>query len=133
MNSSDTQGSCLCGAVTYHITGPIGDITHCHCTTCRKAHASAFSSVASVADSDFKITAANPLGHYESSPGKTRYFCRTCASQIYAKRAGSTHVILRLGTLDSDISALEKNHIWTSQQAQWYRLGDTLPAFKEFE
>ena len=38
-------GSCLCGSVEYEISG---DIVHCHCETCRKAHGAAFSSVASV-------------------------------------------------------------------------------------
>ena len=45
------KGSCMCGKVTYVIKGEIGDITHCHCTTCRKAHGSAFSSVEGVQNS----------------------------------------------------------------------------------
>ena len=43
-------GSCLCGEVTYEISGKVGDIVHCHCQTCRKAHGAAFSSVAAVDD-----------------------------------------------------------------------------------
>ncbi len=48
-------GSCLCGNVKYSISGKVGDIVHCHCKTCQKAHGSAFSSVASVNDTDFKV------------------------------------------------------------------------------
>ena len=48
-------GGCLCGAVKYRLTGPLGDIVHCHCETCRKTHSSAFSSVAAVADTDFQL------------------------------------------------------------------------------
>ncbi len=30
------KGSCMCGEVTYAIHGKVGEITHCHCTTCQK-------------------------------------------------------------------------------------------------
>jgi len=81
------NGSCLCGNVKYEIRGDLGDIIHCHCTTCRKAHASAFSSVAPVDVDDFKVTSGSELlKFYESSPGKKRYFCSNCGSQIYAHR-----------------------------------------------
>ncbi|WP_271274594.1 GFA family protein [Aliamphritea hakodatensis] len=132
-------GSCLCGAVSYHLTGPVGDIVHCHCETCRKTHSSAFSSVAAVADGDFHLQAvAGQLSHYESSPGKQRWFCQACGSHIYAKRQGTAHVILRLGSLDNDSlnaenTPRERSHIWTSQQASWYQNNAELPVFDEAE
>ena len=121
------NGSCLCGAVTYTITGTVGDITHCHCKTCRKAHGSAFSSVASVQDSDFHLLSEGKLRSYESSTGKHRYFCSNCGSQIYAKRQNTAHIILRLGSLDSEIDSPEKEHIWVSEKANWYCLNSQLP------
>jgi hypothetical protein len=121
------NGSCLCGAVTYTITGTIDEITHCHCKTCRKAHGSAFSSVASVQDSDFHLLNKDKLRSYESSIGKYRYFCSNCGSQIHAKRQDTAHIILRLGSLDSDINSQEKEHIWVSEKANWYCLNSQLP------
>ena len=38
-------GSCLCGAVAYEVDAPAGPIVHCHCSTCRKTHGAAFSTV----------------------------------------------------------------------------------------
>lgn len=135
---STITGSCLCGAVTYQISGALGDIVHCHCETCRKAHGSAFSSVAAVADADFRL--AGELKSYESSPGKLRYFCGNCGTQIYAKRSGTGHKILRLGSLDDqslqaapDLIPRERNHIWTEQQACWYQRDSELPAYAGFE
>jgi hypothetical protein len=32
------RGSCLCGAVSYEITGSLGRTGHCHCSMCRKSH-----------------------------------------------------------------------------------------------
>ena len=40
------KGSCLCGAIVYEVDQLDMPILHCHCTTCRKAHAAAFTSTA---------------------------------------------------------------------------------------
>ena len=127
------SGSCLCGKVKYNISGMVGEIIHCHCETCRKAHGAAFSSVASVDDVDFKITGSELLNSFESSKGKKRYFCSNCGTQVYAKRENSDHIILRLGSLDSDPDAKEINHIWVSQKASWYNLITDLPQYGESE
>ncbi|WP_217654096.1 GFA family protein [Moritella viscosa] len=127
------NGSCLCGLVKYEISGKVGDIVHCHCKTCRKAHGSAFSSVAAVQDCDFNLLAKDSLGSYESSAGKYRYFCSNCGSQIYAKRDGAAHVILRLGSLDSDIGSQAKEHIWVSEKANWNCTSSQLPEREKFE
>ena len=127
------NGSCLCGSVKYEISGVVGDIVHCHCTTCRKAHGSAFSSVAAVQDSDFKLLSVGSLKSYESSAGKSRYFCVNCGSQIYAKRDNTSHIILRLGSVDSELNSPEKEHIWVSQKANWYSINSKLPEREEFQ
>ena len=126
-------GSCLCGEVTYEISGKVGDIVHCHCQTCRKAHGSAFSSVAAVIENDFRLISKNPIGCFESSKGKNRYFCSNCGTQLYAKRDGSEHIILRLGSLDDAPKSKEKDHIWVSQKATWYKIDGNLPEHQEFE
>ncbi len=125
-------GSCLCGSVKYEITGNVGDIVHCHCVTCRKAHGSAFSSVAAVQDADFNLLEQSSLKSFESSSGKKRYFCSICGSQIYAKRKGAQHIVLRLGCVDSDIEAREDSHIWVLQKANWYQIKSDLPEHGEF-
>ena len=114
------NGTCLCGTVSYEITRDLKGIVHCHCQTCRKAHGSAFSSVSSVLVEDFHLTGKDNLTGYESSLGKVRYFCKTCGSQIYAKRSDVNHIILRMGTLDSATAAPVLAHIWMSNKATWY-------------
>ena len=125
-------GSCLCGNVEYEISGKVGDIVHCHCETCRKAHGSAFSSVASVGVQDSNLRSKEPLSFFESSKGKNRYFCSNCGTQIYAKREGADNIILRLGSLDDAPLSKEKNHIWVSQKAAWYSINSDLPRYQGF-
>ena len=124
-------GSCLCGNVTYGFPTPVKGIIHCHCTTCRKAHGSAFSSVASVPAADFKLTGAEHLGSFESSHGKHRYFCSNCGTQVYAQRDGKKHVIVRLGSLDTPLDANEFAHTWMSHSVDWFDLDGNLPRYAE--
>ncbi len=129
------KGSCMCGKVTYVIKGKIGNITHCHCTTCRKAHGAAFSSVAAVQIEDFEFKSGSELIKcFPSSPDKVRCFCSNCGSHIYAHREGQAHYILRLGTLDDDPGVRPVNHIWLSLKAPWYEpdIDCDLPKFEEW-
>lgn len=129
------KGSCLCRNIKYQITGELGDITNCHCTSCRKAHSAAFSSVAAVKIKDISFTSGYELlKAFESSAGKKRYFCTNCGSQIYAHREGQEHFILRLGTLDDDPNVRATQHIWVSLKAPWYEIENdgNLPQFNEW-
>jgi len=125
------SGSCLCGKVTYSVSGRVSDIVHCHCIKCRKAHGSAFSSVASVPAAHFKLMGESNPKYYESSPGKYRFFCSECGTQIYAKRTDTNFVVLRLGSLDTDFPGKERAHTWVSEGASWYDPNKELPQYDE--
>jgi len=114
-------GSCLCGAVAYEVDAPLEGIAHCHCRTCRKTHASAFSSVTAVPREKFRWTRGQDLlAAFESSPGKFRRFCSRCGSHIVAERTAQPVVMLRLGCLDTPVTDRPQLHIWRSEAAPWY-------------
>src|SRR5262249_14909885 len=105
-----------------------GPIVHCHCQTCRKTHASAFSSVSPTPKDKFRfVRGAELLTSYESSPGKFRRFCSRCGSHIVAERTAGDHMLLRLGCLDTPIEAAPRAHIWRSDGASWYDPKDQIP------
>ena len=127
------KGSCLCTKVKYVINGPLGPISHCHCLSCRKAHAAAFATVARVVYGDFHIESGKELlTSYESSPGKKRYFCSVCGSQIYAYKNGDSHCIVRVGTMDEDPGDRPIRHIFVSEKAPWYTLDEKLPQYEQW-
>ncbi len=114
------HGSCLCGAVRYEADQLDAPIVHCHCATCRKAHAAAFNSSAAVERLHFRWTAGEEkLRAYASSPGKNRWFCSVCGSQMIAEFPGRSRVLLRVATLDDDPGVRPTVHIWTSEHAPW--------------
>lgn len=126
------SGSCLCGDIQYEITGSLGPIGHCHCRTCRKAHAAAVATTARVDRSKFRWSRGEDrVATFESTPGKKRYFCPRCGSHLIAAWDDAPNVIVRVGSLDSDPGARPVVHIWTSHGAPWHEITDTLPQFAE--
>jgi len=114
------KGSCLCQAVRYEVDRLDQPIGHCHCVSCRKAHAAAFNTYAGVDRPNFRWAAgAEKLSSYESSPGKLRHFCSICGTQLMAEHLTDPHVIVRVATLDDDPGARPAMHIFTSQAAPW--------------
>jgi ADP-ribosyl-[dinitrogen reductase] hydrolase len=108
-----------------------GVIVHCHCRTCRKAHASAFASTARVDREHFRwCRGEDQLCAYESSPGKLRWFCGKCGSHLVAERSGAPQVILRVATLDDDPALRPAMHIWTSHDVLWLDPWEAVPRYE---
>lgn len=94
------RGSCLYGQVVYSVEKLNSAPRHCSCNTCRKAHASAINTSASVKRAEFQwLEGESLLSSFESSAGKRRYFCSVCGSQLIAYRAGSETSRFRLPRL----------------------------------
>lgn len=128
------KGSCLCGAVRYEVDQLDTPIGHCHCATCRKAHATAYASTAGVMREHFRWTAGEErLSAFESSPGKLRRFCSVCGTHLLAERPAQPHVILRVPTLDDDPGTRPTMHIWTSHDAPWLADGGDVPRYPEWQ
>jgi len=135
MTQENYHGGCLCGKVRYEIRGGIRNIVMCHCSICRKAQGSAFATNGIVnADEFVFISGEDNLTGYESSPGQTKYFCKTCGSPIISKnvkRPGQVRV--RLGTIESDISERPEAHIFAGSKANWEEICGELPQFDSYE
>jgi hypothetical protein len=115
------------------VTALDSPIRHCACRVCRKAHAAAFNTSASVRAAHFRwLRGEEGLRAYESSPGKKRYFCGHCGTQLVARHDGSEIVILRVATLDDDPGRRPVCSIWASDEVPWLARDPALPAFAEW-
>ena len=127
------QGSCYCRAVKYEIRSPPLKFLICHCPDCRKFTGSAFSPVVIVEAGSFHLLAGEDhLVPFQSSPGKYRYFCKTCGNPLFSRvdhRPGL--VFVRAGSLDNDPGIRPEAHYWTSVKAPWHDICDAIPRHPE--
>jgi ADP-ribosyl-[dinitrogen reductase] hydrolase len=127
------KGSCLCRAVCYEVEQLDMPMVYCHCQTCRKAHASAYTTTAGVMRAHFRWTkGSDQLRAFASSPEKLRWFCSACGTHLMAERPTQGHVILLAPTLDDDPGTKPVMHIWTSQAAPWLHDSQNTPRYPEW-
>ncbi|MCB4436671.1 GFA family protein [Alteromonas sp. McT4-15] len=129
------QGSCLCGAISVELKGPIESIIHCHCSLCRKNSGTAYATNGFINTEDFTVLdPQKKLTYFEFKKGKLRHFCAECASPIYSSNTENpTKLRIRLGILDSDIEERPLSHNFVSSKANWDNLDADLPRYESFE
>jgi hypothetical protein len=124
------RGSCLCGKVSYEISGKLSGALNCHCSMCRKAHGAAFRSRARVNAADFKwIKGEDLITWFESSPGTQRGFCSRCGSPLLSRFDNKSSYGLPLGALDDDPGVKPLMHVYVASKAPWHDITDALPQF----
>lgn len=120
-------GSCLCGGVTYSLTGPLRNSVACHCLQCRKTSGH-YVSATQVGPDQLTITKDNSLRWYQSSPEAQRGFCAICGSSLFWRHDadnGATSVMS--GTLDGATGITTEKHIFVADKGDYYTLADDVP------
>jgi hypothetical protein len=114
-------GSCLCGAVSYEVHGPIRSVIACHCIQCRKQTGSYMSATAAQ-DTDLKIIRDAGLKWYRSSANAQRGFCQECGSSLFWKADGSAHTSIAAGSIDGPTGAPLEGHIFCESAGDYYEI-----------
>ncbi|MCV0351470.1 MAG: GFA family protein [Nitratireductor sp.] len=115
------EGSCQCGAVKFHISGPFESFFLCHCSRCRKdtgsAHAAnLFSTVAKItwlSGEDRIKTYRVPESRHEKS------FCSECGSAVPGIQMDGALLVVPAGSLDTPVDIRPNAHICLSSRANW--------------
>ena len=76
------KGSCLCGGVSFVVTGDLGAPDACHCVQCRKQSGHFFAST-NVPRKALVITGEESVSWYQSSAKVRRGFCSVCGSSLF--------------------------------------------------
>jgi len=116
-------GGCLCGAVTYRVTGALRPVIACHCTQCRKTSGH---HVAATSAPREQIEITGEVTWFRSSDTAQRGFCGTCGSNLFWDGQG-THLSIFAGTLDGDPGIRLAGHIFCADKGGYYDLTDDLP------
>ena len=123
-------GGCLCRDISFECeTDNETDMLHCHCSMCRKHHGSAFVTLMSVRESQFRwVSGEERLARYQASEASVfqRTFCPRCGSSGPLFTQG--WVSMPAGWLDADPGVRPTGHIFTGPQhkASWFEITDRL-------
>lgn len=127
-------GSCLCGKISYEISGNLKIFQYCRCSRCRKFTGSASSANLLVSPDQFRwVKGAD--GVKTHIPSETRHFatafCPNCGSSLpWVAKTGKA-VIVPAGTLDTDPGISPSQNVFCGSQASWFVDPAELPSFDE--
>ena len=112
------RGSCLCGAVSYTVSAPLGAVTACHCGQCRKWSGHLAAAVPAPWDS---VAVTGAPTWFASSAGARRGFCGACGSSLFWEEFDGL-VYLMAGSLDDVEGLTMDGHIFYADKGAYYSL-----------
>ncbi|MBY5933226.1 GFA family protein [Tateyamaria omphalii] len=118
------QGSCLCGAVRYTVTGEVGQPANCHCNQCRKQSGHTW---ASSYAPDGNITIEGEVRWFAASDTAKRGFCPTCGSFLFWKDHSEEWMSFSMGSVDGPSGLHLRAHIFTADKGDYYDIADNVP------
>ena len=125
------NASCLCGGVSYEISGSIRIPRYCHCVNCRKFSGTAFAAWGLIDTSQLKILTPEPTITKYNSGGGLRAFCRRCGAPLWYEPAGMPQFRgIPLGAIDAGTVPEPEIRVWTKSNAGWAAVPDDLPHYE---
>lgn len=128
-----TNGSCLCGKIKFTLSGAVTNMSHCHCSICRKIHGSLFATYLEATVLSYS-SGEDAIQHYLSSKGFNRAFCKDCGSVLpeASDQDGHTAYYIPAGILDDDPGIRPESHIFCESKSAAYRICDDLPQMTHY-
>lgn len=129
-----SPGSCLCGAVTFSVSGAPRVWFQCHCSRCRRGRSAVHGSNAFYPLEQFAWRAGRELVQRYKPPEAARFavsFCTRCGGGTPVERENIPFILIPCALFDSDPGARPQAHIYVASKAPWYTFGDGLPRYDE--
>jgi hypothetical protein len=129
-----TRGSCLCGSVSFSVSGAPARWLQCHCSRCRRGRSAAHGSNTFYPSAQFAWLTGREHVRLYRHPEAQRFavsFCVKCGGAGPVERENVPFVLVAAGSFDADPGARPEAHIHVASQAPWYPITDTLPQYAE--
>ncbi len=128
------RGHCECKRVSYQADCEISDLSHCHCSQCRRLHGAAYATFAGVEGGKFRyLSGEKDIKTYASSDDHERVFCGNCGSNILVSVDGDPGILyLSMGAVYGNPSHPEAYHIYVGSKAPWHEIIDDCVQHDEF-
>ena len=112
------RGRCLCGAVSYVVTGDLRDVVNCHCERCRRFTGHHMAAT-SAAVADLGLTGEEELRWF-AVPGAEYGSCRTCGSSLFWRsEARPDRWSICAGTLEPPTGLTTVEAWWVSHASDY--------------
>ena len=121
--SNTINGSCLCGRVTFKVTGPFKVFYLCHCSRCRRATGSAHASnIFGTPDQLEWLSGEESIKHYKLPEAErfSKNFCTECGSAVPMVSQDGARLLIPAGTLSTDPGIRPEAVIFWDDRAEWY-------------
>ncbi|WP_150049341.1 MULTISPECIES: GFA family protein [Methylomonas] len=135
MSAITLNGSCLCGAVRYQVSGEPQRFYHCHCQRCRKASGAGHASNLFFGHAKLHFVSGEKLLKRYKVPDAIRFarqFCSECGCAVARVVPELDAVLIPAGSLDDASPILPQARIFWNSRAAWSCDGDTLPRYAEY-
>jgi hypothetical protein len=119
-------GSCLCGAVTFEVSGELKPPDACHCSQCRKVSGHYWAST-DIPRAALKVTGEHNVAWFRSSEKIQRGFCSTCGSTLFFDPFQKDWIAVSMGAFDAPTGTHLEKHIFVADKGDYYEIRDGLP------
>jgi len=114
------SGSCSCGVVAFKFSSNTVCAYQCHCSICRRATGSAFSTTIVAREADFYWTHGQDIiTTYAKESGYKVSFCSRCGSPVPNKFRGLPLYTVPAGSLEDSDSLEIVVHLYLGSKAAW--------------
>jgi hypothetical protein len=121
--AEDLGGSCLCGQVSFRVSGPFRAFYTCHCHRCRKATGSSnAANIFAPSSSVSWLSGEHLVTQFALADADffNAAFCRVCGAPVPRRARSGDFVIVPAGCLDDEPPMPPDRAIFWSERASWY-------------
>ncbi|MFV1984737.1 MAG: GFA family protein, partial [Thiohalomonadales bacterium] len=134
MSQETLTGSCLCGQISYEVTGESKKFYHCHCQRCRKASGTGHASNIMVKSESLVWLSGEDLLRRYNVPDAERFythFCNNCGSPMPREIPEIGMKVIPAGSLDTKPSIQPGARIFWDSRSEWSCSGDAITTHSE--
>lgn len=127
------SGRCLCGAVSFEVTGVPQIVAHCFCLDCQRLTGAGHSTGAMFQAENLALSGAIGEFQLESDNGNTvtRVFCPACGSPLYGRNTGmSGFITISLGCLDNSDDFEPVVAVFGRNRKKWDLIDPSIETFE---
>lgn len=122
------NGSCMCGAVRFTVSGELKPPDACHCVQCRKFSGHYFVGT-DLPRGAVSITGMDQVTWYHSSVKVRRGFCSRCGSSMFFDPPAKEWIGIAMGAFDDPTGTHTELHVFVAEKGDYYEICDGLPQY----